>query len=506
MKLRPWAWFVLAVIVVIAVLAIRGRVVIPPKPPKPAGEFVPVWPGPKLSEEEYLASLAKSFEPVIYGIVEDPVAAQERLDHLWPIITKAAQKYGLDPYLLRGIFYLESQGKVDLVSGASCAGVAQFAPSTARGFGLLVSKNWRSLYNAYQGEKNPARKAKKWAKLQRLDERFDPAKAIPAAAHYLGCGLEEYGGADYAVAAYHMGGPNLRTALRAYRAGWKAPDHFTWFELIMDAAPNRHPRTFAFLHDRLEDGSWTYYFRVLAAREACWLWSHDDFNHTTYLIKAMFYDKMAKKGRRPRLAHEFLWYEDKMKEYPPLVKLTGSHTNVIVDPQVSHPELTPEMAGLLYYLATQVREAGGKSIRITSAYRTFRQQGSFSSHRYASGMDLGIKGLKPLTLDLLEWNLMKLRARGVIIYYQEKYPPHYHVTINPKADYFAKVTKDLDKYLAESRAHSEWAKKWGQVKPVGFWEGFWGRLFSWPWLLVLAIGIYLSVLYEQRVPRIIGHD
>lgn len=502
MKLRIWAWFVIAVFAVIAVLAWKGRVARPSAPPNP-GEFNPQWPGPKLSEEEYLSSLVKSFEPVIYGIVDDPVDAQRRLDHYWPTIVKAAKKYNLDPYTLRGVLYLEGQGKADKKAGASsCTGIAQFSPRTARGYGLKVSKNWRTLYDSYKAENNPARKAKKWAKLQKYDERFDPSKAIPAAAHYLSDLRDKYQGMDYGIAGYHMGEPNLDRALKAYRSGWDAPAHFSWFELVMDAAPDRHPKTFAFLHDHLEDDSWNYYFRVLASTEATELWRRD---RNTFKVKAGFYDAMAKRGRRPRLAHEFMWYEDKMDKVPPLVKLTERHTNIVVSSGVSHPELTPEMAGMLYWLAIQVRNGGGNPIRVTSAYRTRKDQAYqvqqhkspslFTSHRYASGADLGFPS-GPLTTDLLEWNLMKLRAMGAIVYYKEK--SHYHVTVNPDATYFSRIVQELDKYLIRAQVYDEWVDKWGKISPVGFWHGFWTRLFSWPWLLFLGLGIYISVRYEGR--------
>ena len=488
------------------VLSFKGRISTPPEPPKPK-EFQPDYPGKKLTEREYFKSLVKSFEPVVYGIVPDPISAQRRLDYFWPETTKAAKKYGFDPYILRGILYLEGRGEKDLVSGASCAGIAQFYPPTARGFGLKVSRSWRTFYNAYENERNPARKAKKWAKLQKYDERFNPQKAIYAAAHYLAYLRDKYEGIDYAIAAYHMGEPNLDKALRAYRLGWKAPEHFSWFELIMDVAPNRHPNTFAFLHDRLEDESWTYYFRVMASKDACWLWRNDKdrLGHTTYLIKTMFYDEMGRRGRRPRLAQEFWWYEDKVESVPTLVKLTEKHTNIIVDQGVSHPELTPEMAGMLYYMATDIRARGGGTIRVTSAYRTLREQKElvkqgkspsvFTSHRSATGMDMAIP-LSKKTDDLLEWGLMALRAKGDIVWYRER--SHYHVTIAPKAKYFSRIPSELNDFLEKSKAHDEWFAKYGKLQPIGFWAGFWGRLFSWPWLIVIVIGLYLSQRLEKR--------
>ncbi|MBM2820542.1 MAG: Lytic transglycosylase catalytic [Candidatus Berkelbacteria bacterium] len=498
--MRLWLKFVIAVMVVIAVLAVRGRVVRPPEPPRP-GEFQLEYPGPRETTAESYDSFISSFDPVIYGIIRDPIGAEVRLSRYWPTIQKSAEKCGVDPYTLWAVLYIEGQGETDGVSGASCAGIAQFYPPTAKAFGLKVSGKWLSYYRAYRDEKKPAMKSKKWAKLQKFDERFDPRKAIPAAARYLGYLGKKYDREDYAIAAYHMGEPNLDAVIRHYCSGWDAPEHISWQEVVLEASPDRHPETYKFLHDRLEDESWSYYFRVMCAKKAALLWKRD---RNTFKVKVAFYDEMARKGRRPRLAHEFFWYEGKMSQVPPLTKLEAGLTNIVVDPGVRHPETTPAMAGFLYYLATQIEDRGGGSIRITSAYRTHAEQAElvkqgrspslFTSHRYASGVDVGLVSGKK-TQDLLEWMLMVLRAKGDCEWYRER--SHYHITLNPEAEYFKNILDRIAEYIKKVEVH----RKWESIRPVTLAQGFWGRLFSWPWLLVLAIGIYLSSQLEHQRRR-----
>jgi soluble lytic murein transglycosylase-like protein len=54
---------------------------------------------------------------------------------------------------------------------------------------------------------------------RRVDERFDPAKAIEATARYLDFAKGKLGRDDLAVVSYHMGVGNLQQALMAYGKG-----------------------------------------------------------------------------------------------------------------------------------------------------------------------------------------------------------------------------------------------------------------------------------------------
>jgi len=89
-------------------------------------------------------------------------------------IQAAAQKYGLDPALLKGLIRQESNFDPNAKSPAGAAGLTQLMPATAAGLGVT----------------NP----------------LDPAQAIEGGAKYLAQQLEAFGG-------------DVRKALAAYNAG-----------------------------------------------------------------------------------------------------------------------------------------------------------------------------------------------------------------------------------------------------------------------------------------------
>ena len=70
---------------------------------------------------------------------------------------------------------------------------------------------------------------------RRVDERFDPAKAIEATARYLDFAKGKLGRDDLAVVSYHMGVGNLQQALMAYGKGI-----VPYAQLYFDSSPLRH--------------------------------------------------------------------------------------------------------------------------------------------------------------------------------------------------------------------------------------------------------------------------
>jgi soluble lytic murein transglycosylase-like protein len=89
-------------------------------------------------------------------------------------IDAAAQKYGVDPALLRGLIKQESGFDPNSRSGAGAAGLTQLMPGTAAALGVT----------------NP----------------LDPAQSIDAGAHYLRQQLDAFGGdVQKALAAYNAG-------------------------------------------------------------------------------------------------------------------------------------------------------------------------------------------------------------------------------------------------------------------------------------------------------------
>ena len=90
------------------------------------------------------------------------------------LINAAAQKYGIDPALLKGLIQQESGFDPSSASGAGAVGLAQLMPATA----------------ATLGVSNPR----------------DPAQSIDAGAHFLRQQLDAFGGdVQKALAAYNAG-------------------------------------------------------------------------------------------------------------------------------------------------------------------------------------------------------------------------------------------------------------------------------------------------------------
>lgn len=99
---------------------------------------------------------------------------QERAQKLEPFIVYSAQRYGIDPRILRVVCYLESRYRLDAVSPKGARGPMQFMPETAARYAL----------------QNP----------------HDPKTAIDAGARYFRDLLQKFDGrVDLALAAYNAG-------------------------------------------------------------------------------------------------------------------------------------------------------------------------------------------------------------------------------------------------------------------------------------------------------------
>src|SRR5919202_2528441 len=130
---------------------------------------------------------------------------------------------------------------------------------------IVVRKSARLTRGIERGHKV----AQRLRERRRVDERFDPAKALTATARYLQIAKARLHRTDLAIAAYHMGIGNMQTALRAYGKR-KIP----YARLYFDSTPLRHARAYRILA-ALGDDSSTYLWRVMAARNVMRLYRHD---------------------------------------------------------------------------------------------------------------------------------------------------------------------------------------------------------------------------------------
>ncbi|HEX6697522.1 MAG TPA: transglycosylase SLT domain-containing protein [Solirubrobacteraceae bacterium] len=199
------------------------------------------------------------------------VASARRTAHWRPIVDRVARAHRLDADTLEAIIMLESAGRPDARASTdlrSAVGLTQILAETGQnllGLHIDVKASERLTRGILRGRRVRQREAVR----RRVDERFDPAKAIEGAARYLDFAKGKLGRDDLAVVSYHMGVGNLQQALIAYGKGV-----VPYAQLYFDSSPLRHAAAWRKLAS-LGDDSSTYLWRVLAARDIMRLYRSD---------------------------------------------------------------------------------------------------------------------------------------------------------------------------------------------------------------------------------------
>jgi len=272
---RAAAFLVLAAIAAICFLLIRSG------GGDGGGGYSPVdlkndpWAYDAGRQAEFESRAAAGHSHVVYekspgGIV----ATAARVARYRDDVESAADEAGVDPDLIEGIVLLESAGRPDAQASTdleSAAGLTQILAQTATGLlGMRVDVAASERLTRKLGRaRSPRQAARIRAQRARVDERFDPAKALAATGRYLKQAKDEFGREDLAVVSYHMGIGNLQGVLDAY-----GDDGASYAQLYFDASPDSHARAYRLLYG-LGDDSKTYYWRVLASREVMRLYRDD---------------------------------------------------------------------------------------------------------------------------------------------------------------------------------------------------------------------------------------
>jgi soluble lytic murein transglycosylase-like protein len=290
-------------------------------------------------------------------------------------IGRAAAESGVDPGLIEGIVLLESAGRPDAQASDdlnSAAGLTQILAETATGLlGMKVDvaaseRLTRRLARAH----GPREAARIRAQRARVDERFDPAKALAATGRYLKQAKDRFGREDLAVVSYHMGIGNLDSVLAGY-----GDDGASYAQLYFDTAPDAHARAYRLLY-RLGDDSKTYYWRVLASREIMRLYRED----RTKL------DELAALQARSDSA-EFVLHPDGITD--------GMEAGT----------LRPEASALLAYIRHGVRTVSGVRSPLTVAQRrgwSFDIRRRYASDGQAQAFQYMLDRLQ--ALNLIAWS------------------------------------------------------------------------------------------------------
>jgi Transglycosylase SLT domain len=196
------------------------------------------------------------------------VVTAKRVASFRGLIDSATAGTGVDPNVLEAIVFLESAGNPNAIAGrdpVAAAGLTQILAQTGQALlgmhiDLRQSRPLTAKIDAALAAGNGAAVARLQAQRQKIDDRFDPRKALAATVRYLKLAQARFGRADLAVESYHMGIGNLRQVLDRYDGGRAVP----YSQLFFDTAPDHHSSAYTLLHS-FSDDSRLYYWRVLGA-------------------------------------------------------------------------------------------------------------------------------------------------------------------------------------------------------------------------------------------------
>ncbi len=204
------------------------------------------------------------------------IATAARVDRYRDLIEELAGDH--DPNVVEGMVFLESAGRPDAMAGGTegAVGLTQILAETGANLldmrvDVAESRRLTRRLGRALRKGDAARAERLRAERRRVDERYDPPKALAATTRYLDFAEGELEDRDdMAVASYHMGVGNLQGVLDAF----EAEDDTPYAEVYFDSSPLRHPEAHARLA-RLGDDSSTYLWRVRAAQEIMRLYRTD---------------------------------------------------------------------------------------------------------------------------------------------------------------------------------------------------------------------------------------
>jgi hypothetical protein len=251
-------------------LALRGGA---PKPAPPVAT-VPAPKGVKTIEDPYAwapdrsadfsARAARGTSDLLYELSPDGVAVTaQRVARFRKPIEAAAASAHVSPDRLEGLVFLESAGRPDAMAGgvSGAAGLTQILAETGTDLlGMHIDVARSAGYTKRISHSTSARHTAALERARaRVDDRFDPAKALAATARYLTIAKQKFGREDLAFESYHMGIGNLSGVLSAFGRG-----NVSYAQLYFDSTPLRHAAAYAKLSG-FGDDSLNYFWKLGAA-------------------------------------------------------------------------------------------------------------------------------------------------------------------------------------------------------------------------------------------------
>ncbi|HWH96330.1 MAG TPA: transglycosylase SLT domain-containing protein [Baekduia sp.] len=371
------------------------------------------------------------------------MATAARVQKLRPLIEDVAQRAHQDPDTLEAIVFLESAGRPEVAASddlSSAVGLTQILAQTATGLlGLKVDvAAAQRITRRIARSQSFTRIARLRAQRRRVDERFDPRKALEATTRYLDFAREHLDGRDdLAVESYHMGVGNLQRALKAY-----GDADIPYAQLFFDSTPVRHTRAWSILA-ALGDDSSTYLWRIGAAKAIMKLYREDPKKVAAQALRQA--SPAGERVLRP-LGATPSFADDAALRSGQLAVVEGAAlrpSHALAAGPASGRALRPDALRLLRYVALGVREiARTAPLTVTAASRSVAAEerdsrGAFgpetppSAHTTGYAFDISRAYRSPAQAQALQFWLDRLTALDVIAWVRE--PAVIHVTVGPRA-------------------------------------------------------------------------
>jgi hypothetical protein len=374
-------------------------------------------------------------------------ATAQRVARWRPLVEAAAARHGVPPDDLEALVFLESAGRPDACASndlRGACGLTQILADTATGLlgmkvDLAASRKITRRLRRHPGD------AKLLARRRRVDERFDPRKAIEGAGRYLQIARGHLHRSDLALESYHMGIGNLQNALRAYGSGT-----ISYARLYFDSTPLRHSAAYRVLAS-LGDDSATYLWRLYGAREIMRL-SRTAAVQLAGLEALHTAKSNAEEVLHPRSrTHVFVAPADIIRSDLVALPKDPAELHFTIDPGMGelsktpgvYRALRPEAMAMLVYIAAGVHEIGGNgTLNVTSTVRDLSYQRrllrrniqatrAYSLHTTGFAFDIERKYRGRRQALAFQFMLDRLQALNMIAYAVE--PRAIHITVSSDA-------------------------------------------------------------------------
>ena len=281
---RATAFAVLAAAILLGVVLISsaGKSGPPPLPLPGIGQ--PAKPGEPFayvpaSQSDFAARATAGSDHVLFVTSPDgALATAARVAAFRPLIDATVAGTSIDASLLEALVFVESAGRPTVIAGgdpASASGLTQILAETGQSLlgmhiDLARSRRLTAQIDDAAARGQDARVVRLVRARARIDDRFDPRRALAATVRYLELAERRFGRWDLAFESYHMGIGNLERVLDEYDAGRAVP----YVQLYFDTAPDHHPAAHHLLASFGDDSS-LYYWRLLGAQRIMRLYRGD---------------------------------------------------------------------------------------------------------------------------------------------------------------------------------------------------------------------------------------